>query len=118
MRKLSFEFVDLNIGESWKLTYNKLSSLDPEDNDLSEKELEHYFLGLFTEDLVQIENSNRGLAIDVGWYPDSELNGNFVLLLLNLFGDEGADWEAPLLRFETRSLSTLIKEISRITNQG
>ena len=117
MRKLSFGFVDLNLGESWKLTYNKLSSLDPEENDLSEMELEYYVLGLLTEDLLQIENSKRALLIDVGWYPDSEPTGNFVLLLLNIFREGGANWEAPLFKFETRSLAILIEEIYRITSQ-
>ncbi len=112
MRKLSFEIVDIEVGPGWKLTYNTLFNLDPESNDLTPEELEHYSLGMLTQDLVQIE-SNFGL-IDVGWYPDSELDGCFRLRVLKKEG-ESFDWQNPISSFETRSLEELIDEMLRIT---
>lgn len=112
MRKLSFDIVDIEVGPGWKVTYNTLFNLDPESNDLTQEEFEHYSLGMFTQNLVQIE-SDWGL-IDVGWYPDSDLEGSFRLRALKRLG-ESYDWQTPIKWFETRSLMGVWEKIMSLT---
>ena len=52
-------------------------------------------LGL-TEDMLQISYiKNKDLyAIDVGWYPDCDINGHFRIVLI-----KNLDWISPLAEY-------------------
>jgi len=45
-----------------------------------------------TEDLLQVEYPNNYL-IDLGWYPECNSNGNFIISVIYDF-----DWEKPVLK--------------------
>ena len=42
------------------------------------------------EDLLQVEFS-KGYSLDVGWYPEFDLSGNFKIQLI-----QNGDWENPV----------------------
>lgn len=114
MRNLTFEFIDIPISEKWNIEYNKLTNLNPEDKSLSSDELEYYSLGLLTEDLLQIKSKSH--FIDLGWYPDSELTGEYHLMLLHLNSSNQVDWDNTIFELKTRRLDKVLFCIEIITN--
>lgn len=114
MRKLKFEFADVKVSENWDIQYHKLTRLNPEDESLTREELEYYSLGLLTQNLLQIKS--KSYLIDLGWYPDSEIDGEYCLKLLpsNKKGD--VDWDKPIYEVKTRSLDKVLFSIDIITS--
>lgn len=49
------------------------------------------------EDLLQIEFPNNYL-LDVGWYPENDIEGQFVLTLIKNF-----DWQNPIYKYSCTS---------------
>lgn len=103
----------ITVGKNWTIIYNTLSMLDPEENNLTKEELEYAILG-FTQDLVQIESKDQQLLIDIGWCPDIDINGEFLLQMLPIKNGE-CDWLDPALEFRTRSLQQLLVKIEELT---
>jgi len=111
-----FELVDLALGNQWEVKHHQLYNIDPDQADLIEgfttdTTIWHTH---FVEDLVLAVNHERGVALDIGWYPDSRSDGNYHLQLLRLTEPEAIDWDPPLRSFKTRSLDELIAEIAAI----
>jgi len=104
----------ITVGKNWTIIYNSLSMLDPEENNLTPKELEYAILG-FTQDLVQIESKERQFLIDIGWSPDIDINGEFLLQMFPI-KDGDCDWFNPIVEFKTRSLKQLILKIEELTH--
>lgn len=55
------------------------------------------------EDLLQIEFPNNYL-LDVGWYPECEIEGQFILTLIKNF-----DWQKPIYKYSCVSEEDLKK---------
>ena len=106
--------MNIKTGKNWIIKFNSLSELDPENNDLSKEELEHAILG-FTQDLVLIENELESNLIDIGWYPDIDINGEFILSKLTKGKDHEYDWQNPIEEYKTRSLRKLLLRIEELT---
>jgi len=104
--------IQLKIPAGYAVAYNEFYDVDPVVSEDSDSLIENW--GLFTEDLLQIvklrinngkwyipERENT-LLFDLGWYPDSNINGHYRLLLVD------GDWN------EIKSISSkdrfLIKE--------
>ncbi|HCN51471.1 MAG TPA: hypothetical protein DIT10_20695 [Chryseobacterium sp.] len=103
----------ITIGKNWTIIYNSLSSLDLEENNLTKEELEYAILG-FTQDLAQIESNDHQLLIDIGWCPDIDIDGEFLLQMLPI-KNGACDWFNPVLEFRTRSLKQLLVKIEELT---
>ena len=110
-----FNIVKLPLSPAWEITYNTLHELDPCNHELSKDDFKKYSLGLFTQDLLQIANTEKGLLIDVGWYPDSDPAGCYGMELVRQDSQGDWFWEEPVVEFETRSLADLIAKINEIT---
>ncbi|WP_272039132.1 hypothetical protein [Paenibacillus sp. JJ-100] len=91
MRKL--ELIPLKIPAGYAITYNKFYDVEPIRNKDEDDFIENW--GYFTEDLLQIvkmkiqkgnwyvpEREDK-LLFDLGWYPDSDINGQYVLQLVD-----------------------------------
>ncbi|WP_169090480.1 hypothetical protein [Paenibacillus sp. PL91] len=88
------KLIELRIPEGFAVCYNKFYDVEPvpvEDGDGFIKNW-HYF----TEDLLQIikmeivngkwivpQNGQERLIIDLGWYPDSRVDGEYKLVVVN-----------------------------------
>jgi len=57
----------------------------------------------FKEDMLQIDFNNKYL-IDVGWYPEFQENGAFLVIVIKDF-----DWENSLFEKRCQDLGTLKK---------
>lgn len=64
-----------------------------------------------SEDLIQVEYEN-GKIIDVGWYPEFDINGHFVISMI-----EGQNWEKPVKKYIAKNVNELYKYICEITNE-
>ena len=111
---MTFDFVEIKVHESWEVLYSKLTSLDPTDDSLSKEELQHYSLGLLTDDILQIKSKSH--FIDMEWSPDADITGAFHLQLLPFDEKNGVDWANVVYEFETRSLQEILLCIEIITN--
>lgn len=94
----------LRIPAGWKVIFNDFFMLDPaqytgDDNEFWEN---------FVEDMLYIVNDrisqrdkqtySKKVAIDLGWYPEMDVNGEFALYVI-----KDDDWECPLVEFRSRS---------------
>lgn len=90
-RKLNL--MQLKIPAGYAVTYNKFYDVDPVLSADSNYFIENW--GFFTEDLLQIVKMkiNNGkwfiperedtILFDLGWYPDSDINGHYRLELVD-----------------------------------
>ena len=81
------------------VTYWDLTDID-ETRPLSEQ------LDCLKEDLAQLQYPN-GIALDIGWYPSFDRDGEFVLLLIR-----NEAWETPVFRGTAKDLPMLKEQIS------
>ncbi len=111
------------VGKGWKITYHRLFHLSPAEAEsvvVKGKGVSIWDL-CFLEDLLQIENTDKGLFLDVGWFPHADPSGTFRLVVVRLHGEEGKkssrspyDWENLVLDFETRSVAELLAKIHQV----
>jgi hypothetical protein len=64
-------------------------------------------LDLLKEDLAQVHYGSN-IILDLGWLPEFELTGRFVLCII-----KSSDWENPVLRVETANLRELCGLLER-----
>ena len=82
--------VDFKAGE---ITYNEFYI----DFDLPFENQEE----LLTEDLLQVEYKN-GYLIDLGWYPEYDKNGKFIIQLI-----KDGNWNNPIYKQQCRDFKQL-----------
>ena len=63
------------------------------------------------EDLIQVEYED-GLLLDVGWYPECDPTGRFIINLIQDY-----DWENPLKKIEAKSIDEMHKSINAIISE-
>ncbi|MBF0715692.1 hypothetical protein [Gemelliphila palaticanis] len=63
------------------------------------------------EDLLQLFNEKANLIIDLGWYPNYDENGNYILLLIKNY-----DWDYPLEKIVSKSKSEIVEYIEKWIN--
>lgn len=59
-----------------------------------------------TEDILQVNYSNS-YCIDVGWYPEFNIKGHFLVLII--FSD---DWENPIKKITCNKIDDLLPAIT------
>lgn len=61
------------------------------------------------EDILQVDYGSY--LIDLGWYPDCNVEGGFVIYLIHNF-----DWENYIQRVEAKNLVTLKKRLQEVVD--
>ena len=94
----------LRIPAGWKIVFNDFFMLDP----VQYTDCNDEFWRYFVEDMLYIVNERtlkkdkktyrKTVAIDLGWYPEMDVNGEFVLYVI-----KDNDWDDPLAEFRSRS---------------
>jgi hypothetical protein len=97
----------LRIPTGWKINFNILDDADPKS--FIDQESENRWS--FTEDLLQLEKEN--LIVDLGWYPEGKLDGNYLLVLI-----ENENWEEPVFRIQSRDKTIIIYELEKLLNMS
>lgn len=93
--------LDLYIPDG-KVIYNEFNF----DFSKSLKEQENCLL----EDILQISFQNN-ILLDLGWYPELDFNGRFVLRVIKDY-----DWEEPLYEIEFKELGMISENIKKAVN--
>lgn len=63
-----------------------------------------------TEDLLQVQYDN-GYLIDLGWYPEFDTNGKFILQVV-----KDGNWKKPILKEQSRDWKQLKKLLLKAIN--
>jgi hemerythrin-like domain-containing protein len=59
------------------------------------------------EDLFQVNYSNGDtFTIDIGWYPEMEIEGNFITYVIKNF-----NWEKPLFKEKSKNHNKLVQDL-------
>ena len=64
-----------------------------------------------SEDLLQISFINK--ILDVGWYPDQEVNGFFKIVLI-----KDMNWDSPIIEKKCGDIKSLRENISNIISNN
>ncbi|MBQ9519817.1 MAG: hypothetical protein IJR59_07985 [Firmicutes bacterium] len=96
-----YKLQPLRISAGWTVKYNNFTEYDPaSDKDgLNSSEL--------CEDLLQLKNGN--ILIDLGWYPEFDINGSYALYLVD--STKEYPFDCPLEEFKSKSKSSIINKI-------
>jgi hypothetical protein len=113
---------EIPCGTGWQVSFHELYYLFPDMADQVEGCPEGFGVwhSHFGQDLLQMKNPTKGLLLDVGWYPHADPSGSFGLVLIvydpssHSEVNEQYHWESPLLKYQTRSLDSLLKTIKDI----
>ncbi|MDO4433638.1 MAG: hypothetical protein Q4B82_03550 [Alysiella sp.] len=101
---------------SWHIDYDGFSWLLNESKWRFEENKAHYAdnLGL-TEDMLQMSyiHNDDLYVIDVGWYPDGDVNGNFCIVLI-----KNSDWVRPLAKYIVHYPDEVINTIKQLQDNG
>ena len=57
---------------------------------------------ILREDLLQVAFEDDKFILDVGWYPEGDEEGSFVIVIVQDY-----KWDAPIFRSETKDLYQL-----------
>lgn len=97
------------VAPNWKILWNKLEDVEPDQI----KPDDTRWLFVFVQDMMYIvteyiykENKQtikHTLAIDLGWYPDGDVDGHYGLVAIL---DD--DWLHPVLTAKTRSTQEVV----------
>lgn len=99
----------IQVASGWGVRNNKFCDVDPERID----EIEGYtfdekWLYLENELLVcEYEKNGTKWTLDMGWFPEYEPNGQFVLGLL-----KNLDWDNQEFPCETRSIAEIVQSVN------
>ncbi|MCR5771462.1 MAG: hypothetical protein K6G87_09560 [Butyrivibrio sp.] len=63
------------------------------------------------EDLIQVEYEG-GLILDIGWYPECDPTGRFIINLIKDY-----NWENPLKKIETKNICEMYSGINTIMDE-
>lgn len=96
-----FELTPSQIQRGWSIIYNEFSMST---DDINEDEL--------LEDLLQLQNKN--IMIDVGWYPEGDINGSYKIYLTDKELENPFD--SPLKYLSTSSVKEVLETIEFWTN--
>lgn len=62
------------------------------------------------EDLLQVQYEN-GFLIDLGWYPEYDANGKFILQLI-----KNGNWKSPIYKEQSRTWKQLKESLLKAIN--
>lgn len=104
----------LRIPPHWTMELNKLEDIDPETLPPEDENWQFAFNEdiLYMNSIISRKRNNQTeeqkLGIDLGWYPDGDPNGSFVLqAVLN------DDWLDPLIKFSSRNKDEIVKTLEK-----
>jgi hypothetical protein len=99
----------LRVPAGWTMSYSSFYEVDP-GSEVHVKGLpEGSAWALFNQDMLQMSNAHYDVVLDMGWVPDQDPNGSFVVQVIR-----GTDWDNPLAEFESRSRPDVVQWIESI----
>ena len=104
-----FELQPLRLQSGWTIEFNYFTEYDL---DIHDKNIAFQYL---VEDLLRLSwyQSGTTLIIDLGWYPDGNVGGNYILQMV-----KDGNWTLPLTEVATKSKEDVIKHIEKWVCHG
>jgi hypothetical protein len=99
----------LRIPAGWTVSYNSFYEVDPGSDTYIEGLPNGNAWGLSSQDLLQISNSHYDVLVDLGWVPDEDPNGSFVVQVIR-----ETDWSSPLAEFESKSRIATVQRLESL----
>jgi hypothetical protein len=96
----------LRVCSGWRVEFHQLFEVRPEDDVRVTCVRDEDKWQLFVEDLLFLAHQWDDIGVDLGWYPDHDPEGAFVLQVIF-----GSDWEHPIFRHETRDLGEVVEKL-------
>lgn len=117
---MSNKLVPLSIPSGWAVIHNSFGDEDPVVSDGSIINDEFYNEDLLSIEPIQFNGINwvtdqNGYALDLGWYPESDPEGCYRLVVLR------GDWNNVVVQFESKQryeISQVIKQCFDLIIQG
>ncbi len=100
---MQYELQPLRIISGWTVAFNSFYECNPEDCE--------EFWSYFNEDLLQLKHREHDLLIDLGWYPDGDRDGAYILNIVQY-----GNWRKPLEVVRSRDKKLIIEKIELWTN--
>jgi hypothetical protein len=103
----------LRIPHGWAVLYNSFGDADPIVRDGSIANFEYYKEDLLMIQRIELTSTDwvfkrDGHVLDLGWYPDADPDGNYILQVIR-----GADWEKKLVTFKSHDRQKIRVVIER-----
>jgi hypothetical protein len=76
------------------------------------KAIEPQIEDVLREDLIMVQYGDK-IILDLGWYPSFNLDGQFVLNVVESKYQTSQDWDSPVFRTEFRDLDALKSNLDR-----
>ncbi|MEO9571436.1 MAG: hypothetical protein ABJH82_14625 [Polaribacter sp.] len=110
------ELQPLRIVSGWNVEWNLFYEVDPSKNTM------HY---LDSSSLLHLKNKSNTKAINLEWRPENDVNGNYILRVINLIkttNNKGiinyeGDWENLHFEFKSKNRIEIVNEIERLLIQ-
>ncbi|WP_248925047.1 hypothetical protein [Paenibacillus hamazuiensis] len=107
---MTLPLVPLNIPNGWIINKNIFTEVCPErfHNDDYEDRWE------FNEDILQIVNTSQRRIIDLGWYPEFNLDGQYCLKVVewtNNWEEQTEYWIQPIMKYYSRDIKEIKNKI-------
>lgn len=115
----------LPIPAGWTIHWNRIFDVDPADADeILPCDGIGVWLVCFGEDLLYCTNRCGAFLLDVGWHPECDPAGRYVVQVVRRSTDRrfpggpvSGDWCNPTERWTCRSLSVLFEILGRLAKQ-
>ncbi len=108
-----------SIGSDWLITHHTLSEIDPEDLQYWEvPDLLKLWPLYFVQDLLLLEKKDGSELIDVGWLPEAEMEGGYLIERITKGADGKWNWKEPKRSERTRSLQQIIELVRQMTTEN
>ena len=101
-----YELQQLRIQSGWKIEFNNFTEYDLSIHG-------KYDCYELNEDLLQLVNEKANLIIDLGWYPNFDESGEYILLLI-----KNHRWDSPLKEMVSKSKKEIIDYIEKWVDFG
>jgi hypothetical protein len=97
----------LQIPIGWRVQWNQFFDVEPgaeiEVDGLPEGDVWE----LFPQDLLQLKYDERNLVVDLGWLPEADPDGRYILTLV-----ENKNWDQPMSVYESTKKGEIVKNIN------
>ena len=101
------DYQRLRVPTNWTVVRNKFFDVEPEHGDLPyDDELKRWTL--FEQELLFCAYEKQNLFLTMGWYPDYNPNGKYILFL-----DTDNDWRNTQTIYETRSRAEIVEAVEQ-----
>lgn len=102
----------LRIPAGWKIIFNDFFALNPAqytdyDTDFWENFVEDMLYIVYEQSYKKDKTTyTKKIAVDLGWYPEMDVNGEFALYVI-----KDDDWNCPLAEFRSRNQEEIVETI-------